>query len=72
VAAEARGLGVGQQLLGFAERRYSSARHIFLCVSDFNTRARALYERFGYALVGELKDYAAPGHSELLMHKVLE
>ncbi len=72
VAAEARGLGVGSELLHFAERRYPAARHIFLCVSDFNTRARALYERRGYTLVGELKDYAAPGRSELLMHKVIE
>jgi ribosomal protein S18 acetylase RimI-like enzyme len=72
VAAEARGLGVGSALLRFAERRYPSARHIFLCVSDFNTRARALYERQGYTLVGELKDYAAPGYSELLMHRVIE
>lgn len=71
VAAEARGLGVGTRLLRFAETRWPGVRGLFLCVSDFNTRARALYERFGFHLVGELVDYAAPGHSELLMEKPL-
>lgn len=71
VAPSARGGGLGARLLDFAERHYPGARHIFLCVSDFNDGARRLYERVGYRLVGELKDYVAPGHSELLMHKRL-
>ena len=48
-----------------------SARYIFLCVSSFNPRARALYERHGYRLVGELPDYVIDGASELLMAKRL-
>ena len=53
------------------EARYPKARYVFLCVSDFNVRARALYERHGYRLVGALPDYVVDGHAELLMAKRL-
>jgi [ribosomal protein S18]-alanine N-acetyltransferase len=72
VADGFRGTGVGSRLLEFAEDLFrSTARHIFLCVSSFNVRARALYERRGYAAVGEFKDYIIDGASEILMHKRL-
>ena len=72
VAEELRGSGVGTRLLEFVERHFRPhARHLFLCVSSFNPRARALYERHGYRVVGELKDYVIEGASELLMHKAL-
>ncbi|MBI4913703.1 MAG: GNAT family N-acetyltransferase [Acidobacteria bacterium] len=65
-----RGRGVGRELLRFAEARiFREHRNVFLCVSDFNTRARAFYEREGYACVGEIPDYVVAGHSELLMRK---
>ncbi len=66
-----RGQGVGSLLLEAAERWLPGARHMFLCVSSFNTRARQLYERRGYTQVGELPDYVIPGASEILMHKQL-
>lgn len=66
-----RGRGVGTALLDAAEARYPEARYVFLCVSSFNTRARALYERHGFRLVGELPDYVVDGTSELLMGKRL-
>lgn len=68
---EIRGKGIGSALLGYCERFYPEARHIFLCVSSFNTRARALYARQGYTIVGELKDYVIAGASEILMCKRL-
>lgn len=72
VSPDARGLGIGGRLLDFVEARARpSSKHIFLCVSSFNTRARALYERHGYAVVGELKDYIVDGVSEYLMSKRL-
>ena len=72
VAEEHRGKGAGAALMDFAENLFrSEARHIFLCVSSFNTRARALYERRGYQAVGEFKDYVIEGASEILMHKRL-
>lgn len=70
-SAAVRGQGVGSALLQAAERWLPAARHMFLCVSSFNVRARRLYERRGYAQVGEFPDYVVLGASEILMHKRL-
>lgn len=69
VAAEARGQGVGSQLLRFAEERFADRGHMFLLVSSFNRGAQNLYRREGYEFVGELKDYLVAGQSELILHK---
>jgi ribosomal protein S18 acetylase RimI-like enzyme len=70
VAAEARGSGVGSRLVAFAEERiFRQFPNVFLCVSSINPRARHLYERLGYTLVGELDDYLVRGYSEFLMRK---
>jgi len=72
VAEGMRSRGVGGALLDFAEARYrQEARWFFLCVSSFNTRARALYERRGYEVVGELPDQVVDGASEIVMRKRL-
>lgn len=72
VAAGYRGRGIGARLMDFAEDLFrSEAKHIFLCVSSFNRRARSFYERRGYSAVGVLKDYVIEGASEILMHKGL-
>jgi [ribosomal protein S18]-alanine N-acetyltransferase len=72
VSEDFRGRGIGAMLMDFAEERFrAEARHIFLCVSSFNTRARAFYERQGYRAVGEIADYIIEGASEILMHKRL-
>jgi ribosomal-protein-alanine N-acetyltransferase len=71
VAEDARGHGVGSQLLRFAEEHFAGRGHIFLLVSSFNRGAQQLYRRHGYELIGELKDYVVPGHSELILHKRL-
>ncbi|MEK6372460.1 MAG: N-acetyltransferase [Acidobacteriota bacterium] len=72
VDAGARGIGLGTQLVAFAEERiFRETPNVFLCVSSFNPRARALYERLGYEVVGELKDYIIPGASEILMRKTV-
>lgn len=72
VAENSRSQGIGARLLDFTEDLFRGrSRYIFLCVSSFNLRARALYERQGYSIVGELKDYVIDGASELLMHKRL-
>ena len=70
VAPEARGSGVGSQLVAFAEERiFRDGPNVFLCVSSFNPRARALYERLGYETIGELRDFLIDGASEILMRK---
>jgi ribosomal protein S18 acetylase RimI-like enzyme len=67
-----RSRGVGAKLLEFAENYFRpKARHMFLCVSSFNPRARAFYERLGYKQVGQFDDYIIPGAAEVLMHKRL-
>ena len=69
----ARSNGIGQEMIAFAEDLFRpNFKHIFLCVSRFNTRARQLYEKLDYKQVGEFHDYILPGESELLMHKRLK
>jgi ribosomal protein S18 acetylase RimI-like enzyme len=70
VAPAWQGRGLGSRLIAFAEERiFSESPNVFICVSDFNAGARRLYERLGYSLVGELKDFVVAGRSELLLRK---
>jgi ribosomal protein S18 acetylase RimI-like enzyme len=70
VAADERSGGIGSRLVGFAEERiFREFPNVFLCVSSINPRARQLYERLGYSLVGELDDYIVRGYSEFLLRK---
>lgn len=65
-----RGRGLGTRMIEFAEQRiFHQSPNVFLCVSSFNHRAQKLYEQLGYQRVGELPDFAARGHSEILMRK---
>lgn len=65
-----RNRGLGKQLVYFAEEQiFSSRPNIFLCVSDFNHRARKFYASLGYEEIGHLKNYLRTGHSEILMRK---
>lgn len=63
--------GVGSVLLADAERRArrSGSHHMVLLVMTTNRRARAFYERAGYAKVGHLPGFAGPGISEALYVK---
>ena len=51
-----RGMGVGHKLLAAFERvsREMGARQMFICVSGFNPRARALYTSQGYRRVAQI------------------
>jgi [ribosomal protein S18]-alanine N-acetyltransferase len=72
VTPEARGTGVGTELIRFAEERiFAIYPNVFLCVSSFNPRARALYERLGYELIGEIRDFLVIGYSEFLLRKTI-
>jgi ribosomal-protein-alanine N-acetyltransferase len=64
--------GIGSRLIKFAEKRiFDQAPNVFMCVSSFNEKAQKLYKRLGYEVIGELKDYVVPGHSEILLRKTL-
>jgi ribosomal-protein-alanine N-acetyltransferase len=69
---EWRNTGIGTKLIDFAEERiFRDSPNVFMCVSSFNQNAQRLYERLGYRVVGELKDYIVPGHSEILLRKTI-
>lgn len=70
VREDLRGRGIGTALVRFAEDRLlSEFPNVFLLCTGENTRALALYERLGYEVVGELPDFVARGHTEILMRK---
>jgi [ribosomal protein S18]-alanine N-acetyltransferase len=72
VQPERRGQGVGSKLLQFAEERiFADFPNVFMCVSSFNREAQRLYQRMGYAVIGELTDYIVAGHSEILLRKTI-
>ena len=65
-----RGHGLGTELVAFAEERiFRESPNVWLFVSSFNTRARALYERLGYEVIGAVRDYILRGYDEILMRK---
>ncbi len=67
-----RGQGFGKTLLQRSEDRILEiSPNIFICVSTFNQGAIRLYQEFGFALVGELKNFVREGFSELLMRKTV-
>ena len=70
VAATHRSQGVGAAMLAHVEQACRSrSRHLFLCVSSFNPRARRFYERYGFKVIGTLQDFIIEGADEILMHK---
>jgi len=72
VMSEWRNRGIGSKLIKFAEDRiFKEFPNVFMCVSSFNRKARELYRRLGYEVVGELKDFIVSGHSEILLRKTI-
>lgn len=65
-----RSHGIGTALIHVAEKRVRrDSPNVFLCVSTTNARARKLYEQLGYERIGEIPNYLAQGHTEILMRK---
>ena len=73
ILPEFQGKNLGLCLLRWMEleARRGEARQLWLCVSTFNTRARAFYERFGFEPVSVLDKLASDASDELLMRKRL-
>ncbi len=64
------GKGIGTKLMRFAEDRIFSVKpNVFLCVSSFNLKAKELYLKLGYEVIGEIKDYIVSGYSEIVLRK---
>lgn len=72
VDAGSRGRGLGWKLLEFSESRiHLNSPNLFICVSSFNQQALKLYYRYGFILVGTLKDFVREGFDELLLRKTI-
>ncbi len=73
VLPDFQGRNLGLRLLQWmeGEARRVEARQLWLCVSTFNTRAQAFYERFGFEAVAVLDKLASDASDELLMRKRL-
>ena len=70
VRKEYRGRGVGTALLEHYEKAgFEYSDRIFILVSDFNLKARKLYERLGYKQVGLLPDFFKEGIAEHILMK---
>jgi ribosomal protein S18 acetylase RimI-like enzyme len=65
-----RSLGIGRRLLEHLEGQvFARAKNLYLCVTDFNTRAREFYRRQGYVEIGPIPDLLIAGSAEILMRK---
>ena len=70
VAPDARGRGIGSELIAWAERRiFRESPNVFMCVSSFNVDAGRLYARLGYEVLGTLRSYIIAEHDEILLRK---
>lgn len=74
VSPEARGQGVGRELLNRAENsvRVAGARSIWLHVEEGNTAAIRLYGAQGYRCEGREEDYYPEGRAALIYVKLLD
>ena len=64
--------GVGAHLLDKAEADFKkTAKHLFLMVSDFNSRAQAFYAARGYHKVGMVPHFVLPTVDEQIWMKEL-
>ncbi len=70
VRKDARGMGLGTQILQFCESKIESiSPNIFICVSAFNKAALQLYLHVGFEIIGELPNFVKQGFTEILLRK---
>lgn len=71
IRKEFRGQGIGKKLLSFVEEiAFKDWPKLFLTVSDFNKRAKKLYQEIGFEEVGFVPDLFRDGVAEHVMVKV--
>lgn len=68
-----RNRGIGKMLLQYFENLYTDKNNkIFLCVSDFNAKAKRLYIKSGYIEVGKISGLYKDHITEYLLCKTLK
>jgi ribosomal protein S18 acetylase RimI-like enzyme len=70
VSSDLRGQGLGSRLLRAAEQEAVRRGRRFAVLHTFSFQARPFYERHGYEVSGELKNFPE-GHSQFKMFKAL-
>jgi GNAT superfamily N-acetyltransferase len=66
---QSRGLGAALLARGERHARASGCHHMVMLVTRTNRRARAFYERHGYAHIGDLPGFVRPEITETLYLK---
>ncbi|MBM4124238.1 MAG: GNAT family N-acetyltransferase [Nitrospira sp.] len=70
IAPSAQGTGLGGFLLDHLERQvFARTNNLFVCVSDFNPKARQFYKRHGYEEIGPIPNLLIRGSAEILLRK---
>ncbi|MDO9383443.1 MAG: GNAT family N-acetyltransferase [Hyphomicrobiaceae bacterium] len=73
VLPQFQGNGIGSAIVAWfvAEAQRAGDRNAWVCVSHFNSGARALYEANGFVQAATLQDLMQNGAAEILLRKVL-
>jgi len=67
---EAQGLGLARRVVGWIEAEVADeASNVWLCVTEWNDRARAVYAALGFVEIGPIPDLVAEGQSEIFMRR---
>lgn len=67
---QARGRGIARRVVEWMEHEVAAeATNLWLCVTDWNAPARAVYTALGFSEVGLLPELAADGTTEIFMRK---
>jgi ribosomal protein S18 acetylase RimI-like enzyme len=67
-----RGYGIARAIIDWMSTEIAGeATNLWLCVTDWNTSARAVYRRLGFEEVAQLPDLSMEGMTEIFMRKTL-
>ena len=70
LSEQCRGQGVGSAAIqAIEDATFRTEKNLYICVSDFNTRAVQLYQRLGYRQIGTISDYNFSGSAEFILRK---
>ena len=72
ISEQARRRGLGEAAIKYVEELiFKVSPNVFICASSFNSGALNLYQRMGYEVIGEIRDYIIKGYNEVFMRKTI-